>query len=240
MSTRLNVLLVGATGRTGRKIASRLYNTSEHTVHALVRNREKARQLLSADIHLLEYDLQKYSGYDQLVRDMDVIVYAASATSAWLGKNTPRAIDYESVRQMALAADNHSVKQFILISSMGVTHPFFFINLRGRILSWKLKGEQALRSTQLNYVIIRPGRLTEEGLSVEQCAFFQDDEIHNLPISREEVAEVTVRSIANPELLRVTFEVARDDKAAAEPLSAKFARLIPDQNRTRYSQVKAT
>ena len=57
------------------------------------------------------------------------------------------------------------------------------------------------------------------------------------PRSREEVAEVVAQCVANPELVRVTFEVARDEKAVAEPLLAKFVRLIPDQNRTRYSEV---
>ena len=237
MAASLNVLVVGATGRTGMKIINKLHNAG-HTVPAMVRNREKARQLLSPDIHMIENDLLNYSEYDSIVRNMDVIIYAASATSYWFGKNTPKNIDYESVRQMAMAAENQDVKQFILISSMGVTHPFFFINLYGRVLSWKLKGENALRSTQLNYVIIRPGRLTDKGLSIDQQVLHQDDKVHDQPISREEVAEVAEQCVANPELVRVTFEVGTDKKAVPEPLSAKFVRLIPDQNRTRYSQIE--
>lgn len=237
MSASLHVLVVGATGRTGMKIVSKLYNTG-HTVHALVRNREKARQLLSPDIHLIEHDLLKYSEYDSIVQNIDIVVYAAGATSSWFGKSKPKDIDYQSVRQMAMAADNHQVKQFILISSMGVTHPFFFINLYGRVLSWKLKGEDALRDTQLNYAIIRPGRLVDEGFAIDKCVLYQDDKVHNQLISREEVAEVVEQCVANPELVRVTFEVARDEKAVPEPLSAKFLRLIPDQDRTRYSNVK--
>lgn len=237
MATSLNVLVVGATGRTGIEIINKLYNT-EHTVHAMVRNQEKAQELLFPDIRLIENDLLNYSEYDSIVRNMDVVIYAASATSHWFGKNTPKDIDYESVRQMAMAAENQGVKQFILISSMGVTHPFFFINLLGRVLSWKLKGENALRSTHLNYVIIRPGRLTDKGFSAEQCALHQDDKVHNQPISREEVAEVTMQCVANPALVRVTFEVGTDKKAIPEPLSAKFVRLIPDQDRTRYTQEK--
>lgn len=242
MADSLNILVVGATGRTGAEIVSKLYNAG-HTVHALVRNPVKARQLLSPDIHLIEHNLQNYSGYDSVVQGKDVIVYAAGSTSFkgyYLGKNTPKHIDYQSVRQMAMAAENHSVKQFILISSMGVTHPFFFLNLFGQVLTWKLKGENALRSTHLNYVIIRPGKLVDEGDKPEQCVLYQDDKIRNQAISRKEVAELTKQCVGSPELVRVTFEVVRDDTLAAEPLSAKFARLIPDQNRTPYSQVKIT
>jgi len=240
MEDNLTVLVVGATGRTGFQIVDKLYNAG-HTVHALVRNRAKAQQLLSSDIHLIEHNLQDYSGYDAIVKDVDVLIYAAGSTSFgnyWFGKNTPKHIDYESVRQMALAADNHQVKQFILISSMGVTHPFFFLNLFGRVLTWKLRGENALRSTQLNYVIIRPGKLVDEGFSIDECALYQDDRIRNQDISREEVAELVRQCVANPELVRVTFEVVREKGIAPEPLSSKFVRLIPDENRNRYSQTK--
>lgn len=240
MADSLNVLVVGATGHTGTQIVSKLYSAG-YTVHALVRNPAKARELLSPDIHLIEHDLQQYSGYDAIVKGIDVIIYAAGSTSFnsyYFGKNKPKHIDYQSVRQMALAAENHAVKQFILISSMGVTHPFFFLNLFGRVLTWKLKGENALRSTQLNYVIIRPGKLVDEGFSVENCALFQDDRIRNQSISREEVAEIARQCVANPELARVTFEAVRDNNTGPEPLFSKFVRLIPDENRTRYSQTK--
>jgi len=242
MEESLNVLVVGATGRTGSQIVNKLYNAG-YTVRALVRDRAKAQQLLPPGIHLIEHDLQDYSGYNAVVKDMDVLIYAAGSTSFgsyYFGKNKPKNIDYQSVRQMALAADNHSVKQFILISSMGVTHPFFFLNLFGRVLTWKLKGENALRSTQLNYVIIRPGKLVDEGFSVEECALYQDDSIRNQAISREEVAEIVRQCVANPELVRVTFEVAREKGMVPEPLSSKFVRLIPDENRNRYSQTKVS
>mgnify|MGYP001791527742 CR=1 FL=1 len=244
MDDSLNVLVVGATGRTGSQIVDKLYNAG-HTVHALVRDRAKAQQqqLLAPNIHLVEYNLQDYSGYDTIVKDVDVLIYAAGSTSFgnfWFGKNKPKHIDYQSVRQMALAAENHKVKQFILISSMGVTHPFFFLNLYGRLLTWKLRGENALRSTQLNYVIIRPGKLVDEGFSIESCALYQDDSIRNQDISREEVAEIVRQCVANPELLRVTFEVVREKDPTSETLSSKFACLIPDENRNRYSQTKVS
>ncbi|WKN41962.1 SDR family oxidoreductase [Tunicatimonas pelagia] len=242
MADSLSILVVGATGRTGAEIVSKLHNAG-HTVHALVRNTAKAQRLLASDIHLIEHDLQDYSGYDTIVQGKDIIVYAAGSTSFrsyYFGKNTPKHIDYQSVRQMAMAAENHSVKQFILISSMGVTHPFFFLNIFGRVLTWKLRGENALRSTHLNYVIIRPGKLIDEGYTPEQCVLYQDDKIRNQAISREEVAEITKQCVANPDLVRVTFELIKDESLAAEPLSAKFARLIPDQNRTPYTQVKVT
>ncbi|MEO0330267.1 MAG: SDR family oxidoreductase [Bacteroidota bacterium] len=242
MADSLNILVVGATGKTGSKIVNKLCQAG-YSVHALVRNTVKARELLPANIHLIEHNLQDYSGYDAIVQGKDIIVYAAGSASFgsyYFGKNTPKHIDYHSVRQMAMAAKNHNIKQFILISSMGVTHPFFFLNLFGRVLTWKLRGENALRSTQLNYVIIRPGKLVDESYAPDHCVFYQDDKIRNQSISREEVAEVTKQCVANPDLMRVTFEIVKGESTITEPLSSKFTRLIPDENRTPYTQVKIT
>ena len=78
------------------------------------------------------------------------------------GENSPEKVDYEGVRNLVMAARNASVGRFILVSSLGVTHPEHPLNNFGRVLDWKLKGENVLRTSGLNYTIIRPGGLTDE------------------------------------------------------------------------------
>lgn len=43
--------------------------------------------------------------------------------------------------------------------------------------------------------------------------------------------------IGNNPLVRVTFEAVKDISMATEPLSSKFTRLIPNDDRTPYTQV---
>ena len=106
---------------------------------------------------------------------------------------------------------------FILVSSAGVTRPGRpKINLDeeppavrlndqlGGILTWKLKGEDSLRESGIPYIIIRPCALTEEA-GGKELFFEQGDNIRG-KISREDVAELCVRSLQQ-KMCNVTFEV---------------------------------
>lgn len=114
---------------------------------------------------------------------------------------------------------------FVLVSSAGVTRPGRpGINLEeeppavrlndqlGGILTWKLKGEDSVRESGVNYTIIRPCALTEE-VGGKQLIFEQGDNIRG-KISRDDVAEVCVQALQYDKACNVTFEVkATEDKA---------------------------
>jgi uncharacterized protein YbjT (DUF2867 family) len=111
-----------------------------------------------------------------------------------------------------------NLPQFVLVSSAGVTRPGRpGINLDeeppavrlndqlGGILTWKLKGEDSLRSSGIPYTIIRPCALTEEAGSKE-LVFEQGDNIRG-KISREDVAELCIQALKQKRASNVTFEV---------------------------------
>ncbi|NEO16849.1 MULTISPECIES: CIA30 family protein [unclassified Moorena] len=108
--------------------------------------------------------------------------------------------------------------QFIMISSAGVTRPGRpGINLEeeppavrmndqlGGILTWKLRGEEAVRDSGVSYTIIRPCALTEEP-GGQALVFAQGDNIRG-KVSREDIAELCVQVIEQPKACNVTFEV---------------------------------
>ena len=237
----MKILLAGATGRTGMRILDRL-SGQEYEVTALVRNPGKARSMLTPDIPHRVQDLRDYSGFDGAVQGMDAVIFAAGSTGFgeyWSGGNQPRHIDYEAVRQMAIAADNHGVKKFILVSSMGVRNPLHFLNLFGRVLHWKNKGEAALRATHLNYSIIRPGQLIDQGYFPDQIQLRQDDKVHYKPVSRAEVAEVVNYCLAYPQTMRTTFELYRGNDAQPDAVRLQLEKLVPDEARLPYQEQMA-
>jgi uncharacterized protein YbjT (DUF2867 family) len=75
----------------------------------------------------------------------------------------------------------------------------------GGLLTFKLKGEDVIRSSGVPYTIIRPCALTEEPAGAE-LQFGQGDNITG-KIGREEVARICVAALASPEALDKTFEV---------------------------------
>lgn len=94
-----------------------------------------------------------------------------------------------SVAKACLAAN---IPKLVIVSSGAVTQPsspvFLFLNLFGKIMEEKIKGEDQVRSlyaahqqsnnsnSELSYTIIRPGGLTEEeGLGVQGLELNQGD-----------------------------------------------------------------
>ncbi|MEQ9483794.1 CIA30 family protein [Coleofasciculus sp. F4-SAH-05] len=116
------------------------------------------------------------------------------------------------------AYNGSTLPQFIMISSAGVTRPGRpGINLEeevqivrmndqlGGILTWKLRGEDAVRESGIPYTIIRPCALTEEP-GGKGLAFEQGDNIRG-KVSREDVAELCLQALEQPQACHVTFEV---------------------------------
>ncbi|MDZ8187522.1 MAG: CIA30 family protein [Nostoc sp. ChiSLP02] len=123
-------------------------------------------------------------------------------------------LQFESIKAYGSA----SLPRFILVSSAGVTRPERpGINLDeeppavrlneqlGGILTWKLKGEDSLRTSGIPYTIIRPCALTEE-VGGKELIFEQGDNIKG-KISREDVAELCLQVLKITKASNVTFEV---------------------------------
>lgn len=108
--------------------------------------------------------------------------------------------------------------RFVHVSSAGVTRPgrpglkldeeppaVRLNDQLGGILTWKLKGEDVIRSSGIPYTIVRPCALTEEA-GGKALMFEQGDNIKG-KVSREDIAELCVQAIAQPKACNVTFEV---------------------------------
>ena len=61
-------------------------------------------------------------------------------------------------------AKKYQVDKIILITSMGITRPYHFVSyilntIANNVFFWKVKAENYLRQSGLDYSIIRPGHL---------------------------------------------------------------------------------
>ncbi|MBD2336679.1 CIA30 family protein [Calothrix sp. FACHB-156] len=134
-----------------------------------------------------------------------------------------------------------NLPQFVLVSSAGVTRPGRpGINLDeeppavklndqlGGILTWKLKGEESLRASGISYTIIRPCALTEEA-GGKELIFEQGDNIRG-KVSREDVAELCVQALKQPQACNRTFEVKEGENSNNSiNWQSLFSNLQPDK-----------
>ena len=133
-----------------------------------------------------------------------------------------------------------STPQFVMISSAGVTRPGRpGINLDqeppavrmndqlGGILTWKLRGEEVVRKSGLNYTIVRPCALTEKPGNKILFAD-QGDNIRG-QVSREAIAQLCVQAIEQPQAVNKTFEVRELETQGKTDWQSFFTNLQEDK-----------
>jgi uncharacterized protein YbjT (DUF2867 family) len=209
------VLVAGATGGTGQEVVDRALAQGLH-VRALVRDQTKARMLFGDRVQYVTGDVREPRSLKKAVKGVDEVICALGSSVQRDPENSPERVDFAGVKSLADAAKAAGVSQFILVSSMGVTHPEHQLNaMLDNILEWKLKGEDAVRATGINYTIVRPGALTNEPGGQRGIRIMQGDPRDGEgSISRSDLAAVLVSAIGREDLFGKTFELVGDNGSA--------------------------
>lgn len=157
----MNILLIGATGRTGQEILPRLL-AADHTVTVLVRRPEA---VTIENKHLIVI-----SGS---VRDPDLVDQAMKGQDAVISAFGPRKLEKDDIqevlmRNLVAAMDKHGVKRLVNFSAWGVEPSQKHISLMQDFLQGvllrnifddKRQAEKLLLASDLDYVNVCPGRL---------------------------------------------------------------------------------
>jgi uncharacterized protein YbjT (DUF2867 family) len=229
-SGQRHVLVAGAAGQTGQQIVRHLQQGG-YRVHALVRHFETAMPKIVREVPTVQGHVKHPATLGPAMKGMHAVISSIGARGKE-GPDRPEMVDYQGVRNLVDAAKAAKVRQFVLISSRGVTQEGHPLNrMFGNVLVWKLKGEDYLRASGIPYTIIRPGGLLNEPGGKGDIVFEQGDRKLSgaLSIPREDVALVCVEALKHTDARNRTFEVYR--AADGPPVSdwkAKFAGLKPD------------
>lgn len=208
------ILVAGATGGTGQEVIQQAL-AKGYRVRALVRDDAKARTLFGDRVQYAVGDVREPRTLRGAVKGADYVISALGANAQRDPENSPERVDYQGVKALAEAAKAAGVKHFVLVSSMGVTHPEHELNRTlDNILQWKLKGELALRATGMRYTIVRPGNLSNDPGGREGVKIMQGDPLDGGRISRADVASVLVNVLGRPEAYGMTFEIVGDAQSS--------------------------
>jgi len=129
--------------------------------------------------------------------------------------------------------------QFIHLSSAGVTRPNRpGINLEeeppavrmneqlGGILTWKLRGEEVIKSSGLTYTVIRPCALTEK--PGNKLLYAEQGDNMRGQVSRDAIAELCIQGLNLPEAVNKTFEVKELEQQGKTNWQELFSNLQSD------------
>lgn len=203
----MNILILGASQGTGA-LAVRAALAQHHHVTAFARTPGKLT-LEHPDLRKVTGDFHDAGSVSAAVKGHDAVIITASATQLSAFKTTP---DYFSrgTRHAVEAMKAHGVKRLVVLSALGAGESRMMANffLRVLVLDGFLKipfadhgvQEQVARASGLDFVIARPGRLTD---GPARGTFVRSTGFGPLPgaISRADVAAFLVESCTSREFL---------------------------------------
>jgi uncharacterized protein YbjT (DUF2867 family) len=218
------VLVVGATGRTGRQIVERLVER-RIPVHAIVRDPARGRALLPWNTRQFVGDLRRRETLAAAMEGVSAVIVAASAGAE--RDNSAVLVDYFGTELLMKEAPAARVGLVVFISSIYATRPDYYQDVEPTSLGWKARAEEIVRASGLPYCIVRAGWLTD-GPGGEPLALSQGDtgEGH---LSRADLADVCVRVLSLENARGKTFEVVAARRGERRALEEAVAELEPDR-----------
>jgi uncharacterized protein YbjT (DUF2867 family) len=210
------VFIIGAAGKVGRRLSSQLAKRSHQPV-ALHRKLEQADELAGLGATPVRGDLTKLSAADlaELMKGSDAIVFSAGAGGA--GMEVTNAIDGRGLELAVEAAQTAGVSRFLLVS-------VFPDALRDEkrsegfenYIHVKKLADAHLVASELDWVIVRPGTLSDEPGTGKVRA---NVAIPYGSVPRDDVAAMLVEIIERPENSRVIIELTEGDTSISEAVA---------------------
>jgi len=158
------VAVVGGHGKVSRLLHPRLVQAG-HTPVALVRDQAHRHDLeaLGAEVRLLDLETESSEEFAGAFGGCGAVVFAAGAGTD--GKvERKRTVDLEGSLKSIEACKPAGIKRFVQISAMAVDDPIpdDASPVWRAYVEAKLAADQALRSSPLDWTILRPGWLNDE------------------------------------------------------------------------------
>jgi len=209
----MNILIIGATGGTGRALVEQAL-AQGHAVTALVRNPARVR-MKHERLAVMKGDVLEYDSVDRAVQGKDAVI-SALGHKRWFIKTTTLS---RGTKNIVSAMKNHGVKRLICETALGIGDTkgrlglYYTLFVIPVIIYFyfrdKERQEQLIRESMLDWVIVRPGQLTN---GRKRGAYRTGDDVGSylltVKISRADVADFMLRQLTDNTYLGQTPSVA--------------------------------
>ncbi|SMH37365.1 Uncharacterized conserved protein YbjT, contains NAD(P)-binding and DUF2867 domains [Rathayibacter oskolensis] len=213
------VAVIGAHGKIGQRILHLLYDAGHDSV-GVIRNPDHAEDIIRLGSEPLVHDLESSTAADlaAALEGVDALVFTAGAGPD-SGIERKRTVDLGASVLSQEAAAIAGIRRFVQISAIGVDEPL----AEDTDETWrayveaKRDADTALRGTDLDWTILRPGALTsDEGTG----AIALGDTVERGSIPRADVAATVVAVLEEPASIGRTWELVSGDVPIAEAVSS--------------------
>ncbi|MBK5258973.1 MAG: SDR family oxidoreductase [Thermoanaerobaculia bacterium] len=199
---RTRVLIVGATGGTGRQLVTQALERG-HVVTAFVRNPSKL-QIEHPQLHVVRGDVLDYGSVEQAVSGQDSVICALGHKKYFY----PARILSEGTRNLLRAMETHHVPRLVCETSlgigdsagrMGLYYTLFVIPAILPFYFWdKTRQESLISASSVEWVIVRPGVLTNgEKRNAYRHGSNLGSFVTSVRISRADVADFMLNQVSS-------------------------------------------
>jgi NADH dehydrogenase len=232
------LLLVGATGRLGSRIARELLSKGLQ-VRALCRPTSGSGALRRMGAEIAIGDLREPASLAAACAGIDTVLTTANSARA-SGGDTIDAVDLKGTHDLIAAARGAGVRHFIYMSALTASEqsPAPFLAAKGR-------SETELRNSGMDWTIMAPNLFMESwvtqvvGVPVIAGApvvIIGDGRTRHTFIAEHDVAGFTVAAVNNPAAVGRRIEVGGPEALSWRDVVATFERVLGRPVETRFAQ----
>ncbi len=205
----MKVLIIGATGPTGQQLVQQAL-TQGHEVTALVRNPDKF-EMQHDRLRAVKGDVLDSESFETAVQQQQAVISSLGTKKISL---EPVTLFSEGTKNLLQAMNHHAVRRLICITGIGAGdskgHGGFLYDklilplVLKRIYDDKDRQEAEIRQSNLDWVIVRPGLLTNEPAKGNYRVLTDLTGVTAGKISRADVATFALQQLTDDRYLRQT------------------------------------
>jgi uncharacterized protein YbjT (DUF2867 family) len=212
----MRIVVAGGHGQIAQQF-ERLVSEDGHEVVGMIRSPEHARDLEDAGAQWAMIDLEDtdVAAMTEVVRGADAVVFAAGG-GADGNAARKQIVDKGAAIMLADAAEAAGVRRYVMVSAMGTeqadpdSDEVFQVYLRA-----KQAADDDLRSRDLDWTVVRPGRLTDD----VPTGRVQLGTLERGSVTRGDVAHVLAEALSHDNTIGKTFDVLNGETAISEAVA---------------------
>jgi uncharacterized protein YbjT (DUF2867 family) len=211
----MRIVTAGGHGQIARQFG-RLIAQAGHDAVGIIRKPEQFPDLQDDGVEpvLLDLESTDVDALTEVVRGADVVVFAAGGGP---DGNAARkeTVDKGAAVMLADAAAAAGVRRYVMVSAMGTeaadpdSDDVFQVYLRA-----KQAADDHLRASDLDWTVVRPGRLTDD----VPTGLVQVGRLESGSVTRGDVAHVLAEVVESDNTIGTTFDLLNGDLPVAEAI----------------------
>ncbi len=212
----MDVAIAGGHGKIALHL-ERLLSQSGHGVCGLIRKPAHEAAVHAAGAEPVLCDMEAVDDLAPYIDGADAVVFAAGAGPG-SGPERKKTVDLGGAVKLLDAARRTGARRYVMISSIGADDPSTAPEQMRPYLEAKAEADLRLADSELDWTIVRPGRLTDSS-GTGRVTVTTDMAVRG-EVPREDVARVLAVALGDPGTIRKTFVVVGGDTPVDEAVAA--------------------